>query len=112
MENEAEFTGAGRWMSFLGGGLLILFAVPFIFSQGQQASAGWSIFLGLLLIGSVASNNKNAGKIAVGTAAVLILRVVLVPVLGGGPFDFFYALIPLVPVAWAAAELRSQTPSP
>ena len=111
MEIATKWTGVGRWMSFIGGTLLAISAIPFVFSHGQQMAAGWSIFLGLLLIGSVAAGSKTASKIAILTAALLLLRVILVPVLGGGTFDFFYSLVPLAFVAWAAVDLRSQSSS-
>lgn len=83
-ENQIEWAGAGRWLSFAGSALLVLSGIPAILGSSGGITAGWNIFLGLLLFGSVASGSKFAPKAAIIVAALMLLRSVLIPVLGGG----------------------------
>lgn len=108
MEQQVEWRGAGRWMAFAGGGLLLVAANFQMAVPLEAIDAGCSIFLGLILIATVASGSRSAPYIALGLAIVLLLRAIVIPLLGGTPDAFLMAFIPLLPIAFAAWDLRAQ----
>jgi hypothetical protein len=110
-EDEIDWSGPGRWLSFASSGLMILIAVPFVFDQGQGAIAGWNIFLGLLLFGAVASGNKEAPLIATIIAVLMVVRLLSLFVIGWDTFGALTTLAVLAVVGGAAYYLRVQVRS-
>jgi hypothetical protein len=108
MDEQVEWTGYGRWLSIVGGAVLLLSGIPLVFSSSNGAAAGWNIFLGLLLFGAIASGSKSAPKIALGVAILMLVRLILVPVLGGGVASFLLQLVQFGLIAAAAVDLRRQ----
>jgi hypothetical protein len=64
-------------MAFVLAGLLVVIAVPLIFRHDTGAVAGWNIFLGLLLAGAVGSGYRQAPRIAIGIAALMVIRIIV-----------------------------------
>ena len=103
-----QWNGAGRWLSFAAAALLLIFSIPMVFSPDDGAAAGWNIFLGLLLFGGVASGSAAAPKITAVIAALMLVRLALLPLFGAHLLDFLLALLLLALVAYAAFDLRRQ----
>ncbi|MFW2852480.1 hypothetical protein ACM61V_11195 [Sphingomonas sp. TX0543] len=107
-ESSIEWTGIGKWLSFASAGLLILLAIPFIFDHGNGAVAGWNIFLGLLLIGAIASGNARAPTIAMVIAGIMAVRLVVAVAIGAGAVDVVIGIAVLAVVGISAWDLRKQ----
>jgi len=103
------WSGWGRWLSFVAGTLLIVLSLPLILTN--SAAAGWNIFLGLLLLGAVASGNERAPLIAIILSAIMVLRIIVAWVSGAGPLDLGIAVMFLVLIGGAAYHLRLQARS-
>lgn len=69
-------------MSFVTAGLLILSAIPAVLSPESGAAAGWNIFLGLLLIGVVASGHPKAPLLAAILCALMLVRLIVSVAIG------------------------------
>jgi len=107
-EGEIAWRGWGRWLSFLTAALLILIAIPGVFINSLGAAAGWNIFLGLLLFGSIASDNKRAPLLAAILAGLMALRLLIAIALGARLPDLSIAGLLLVLTAGIAFDLRRQ----
>jgi hypothetical protein len=75
MSGQVGWSGTGRWLSFTVAALLILFSIPSI--AADDASAGWNIFLGLLLFGFVASGHRRAPMMIGVVTALTALRLIV-----------------------------------
>jgi hypothetical protein len=95
-------------MAFLLAGLLILFAIPLVFRHETAAVAGWNIFLGVSLAGAVGSGYRQAPRIAIGIAVLMVCRIVIsvlfVPLTVGLAIDMLLAAMAVV----VAQDLRRQ----
>ncbi|KKC25631.1 hypothetical protein [Sphingomonas sp. SRS2] len=104
--------GWGRWLAFLLAGLLVLLSIPMIFDHQTGASAGWNIFLGLLLAGSVGSGHRHAPRIAMIIAILLFIRVLIAAVFVTDDSPLLLALtvelLLAVMAAVVALDLRHQ----
>jgi hypothetical protein len=111
VDRTHQWNGAGRWLSFAAAALLLAFSIPMIFSTENGAAAGWNIFLGLLLFGGVASGSAAAPKITAVIAALMLVRLALLPLFGAHLMDFLLAVLFFALVAYAAFDLRRQARS-
>jgi hypothetical protein len=107
MEEQIEWSGMGRWLSFLFTALMILVAIPGVFSHEFGAAAGWNLFLGLLMFGFVAAGHRKAPLLAAILTVLMLLRLVLGAIAGGGWAILADAVLLLV-IAGAAYDLRQQ----
>ncbi|MET0376397.1 MAG: hypothetical protein ABW128_19340 [Rhizorhabdus sp.] len=89
---KIRWRGWGRWLAFLLTGLLILLSMPMIFVHQTGAAAGWNIFLGLLLAGSVGSGYRHAPRVAMIIAVLLFIRVLVAAVFLTNESPFIFAL--------------------
>ena len=110
-EKDIAWVGLGRWLMICLGILLVLVAVPLVFSRENGAAAGWNIFLGLLAIGTVASGNHKAPLLAVVLTVLMAIRLVAALIFGARGIDLAASLIFLVIAGGAAYELRRQSTS-
>jgi hypothetical protein len=115
MTDQLHWRGIGRWLSFAVAALLIILSIPAFATD--DASAGWNIFLGLLLFGFIASGHRRAplmvGIIASLTALRLIVALAVERNAIGAIAEAL--LLILLFVAWQditrqAAALNSEAP--
>lgn len=74
---QIAWTGHGKWLSLSVAAMMILGAIPFVFSHSFGAAAGWNIFLALLLGGSLAAGHPKAPTVAAVVSAVLTIRLIV-----------------------------------
>jgi len=110
-KREIEWKGWGRWLSFATSALLILIAVPFVFDHGLGSYAGWNIFLGLLLFGTITSGNRKAPLLALILTGLMALRLVVGIVSGSNVIEVVMGLLMLAMTTGAAYDLRKQVTS-
>jgi len=108
MEQQVVWTGAGRWLSFAGAGILFVSAIPAVFITSLGAAAGWNIFLGLLLFGAIASGSKSAPKVALIIAILMLVRLSLATLFWDGTVEILLQLLSFGLIAFAAYDLRQQ----
>jgi hypothetical protein len=72
-QSELRWSGWGRWLSFVLAGFMVLSAP--MFDRDLGAAAGWNIFLGLLLFGTIASNHRKAPLLLIILAARTVLGI-------------------------------------
>jgi hypothetical protein len=108
-EQEHVWAGRGRWLSFVVAALLIVLSIPFVLLN--MATAGWNIFLGLLLFGAVASGNRTAPLIAIILCVILAIRLVLGIATGAAVLDIAVGGGLLLLSSAAAFHLRRQAAS-
>jgi hypothetical protein len=115
MSDQVHWRGVGRWLSFAVAVLLVVLSIPAFATD--DASAGWNIFLGLLLFGFIASGHRRAplmiGIIAALTALRLIVALAIERNAIGAIVEAL--LLILLFVAWQdirrqAASLDSEAP--
>ena len=75
MSDQVHLRGIGRWLSFAVAALLVALSIPAFATD--DASAGWNIFLGLLLFGFVASGHRRAPLMVGVVAALTALRLIV-----------------------------------
>ena len=107
-QNEIEWDGLGRWLSFTAAALMIVFAVPFVMEADQGAAAGWNIFLGLLLFGTIASNNARAPLLVSILTILMIVRLIVLVAMSWDLFGFISNALLLMLLGTAAYDLRGQ----
>lgn len=107
-DKTVDWTGLGRWLSFAAAGILIIVAIPLIFVHATGAVAGWNIFLGLLLFGSVASGNIRAPTVAAAIFALMAIRLTIAIVAGAAYADIGISALLLAVIGFAAWDLRQQ----
>ena len=109
MSEQVHWQGLGRWLSFAVAVLLVVLSIPAFATD--DASAGWNIFLGLLLFGFIASGHRRApvmvGVIAALTALRLIVGLVIERNLVGAIAEALLLLLLLV----AYWDIRRQAAS-
>ena len=105
--DQHQWTGLGRWLSFGLAALLIAIAIPGVL-DGAGAAAGWNIFLGLLLFGAVASGNSKAPLLALLLTALMTLRLLLAIIAGGNFLAFWLGAVSTALAGIAAYDLREQ----
>ena len=107
MEEQVEWHGIGRWLSFLFAGLMILLAIPGVFSHEFGAAAGWNLFLGLLMFGVVAAGHRKAPLLAAILSAIMLLRVI-VGAFVSPSWGILVDILVLAIIVTAAFDLRRQ----
>jgi hypothetical protein len=107
--------GWGRWLSFAAAAYIIVMGIAGLLIALQrdhaaalEASAGWDLFLGLLLGGVVASNNKRAPLLAVVIAALMAVRVIGGLMIGRPLAAVSIDVLPMLIAGVAAFDLRRQ----
>lgn len=110
MNDQVQWTGLGRWLSFVAAALLILLSIPAIFIHALGATAGWNIFLGLLLVGVVASGHRKAPLLAAILCVLMLLRLI-VSLVAGNMVDAVFDLLLLGILAAAWQSLKTQAAS-
>ena len=108
MEEQVVWTGAGRWLSFAGAGILFVSVIPAVFVTSLGAAAGWNIFLGLLLFGAIASGSKSAPKVALVIAISMLVRLSLATLFWEGTVEFLLQLLTFGLIAFAAYDMMQQ----
>lgn len=108
-EDQREWAGWGRWLSFAVAAMLLMLSIPLVLLNA--ASAGWNIFLGLLLFAAVASGHKKAPLIAIIMAVLMAIRLVLALAMGASFLDILGDAVLLLLTAAAAYDLRRQSMS-
>ena len=90
--------------------LLILLSIPVIFVRSLGAAAGWNIFLGLLLIGVIASGHRKAPMLAAILCVLMLVRLIL-SLIAGSMADAALDLLLLGILAAAWRSLKAQAAS-
>lgn len=107
MDEQVQWSGFGRWLSFVIAAVFILGAIP-DFARNDPA-AGWNIFLGLLLFGLVAAGSRRAPLLLLALTVLMVLRMTMS--LMSGHFAVIDAIantLVLVGLAVAWLALRKQ----
>ena len=107
-DQEINWTGWGRWLSFTLSAVLILVAIPAVFDHHEGAAAGWNIFLGLLMFGAVASGNRKAPKLAIVLTILMAVRVLIAIIFMPNIGNLLLAAFCCAIAAAAAYGLREQ----
>jgi hypothetical protein len=107
-KTEIRWRGSGRWLSFVLAGLLIVLSIPLVFDRVNGAAAGWNIFLGLLLFGTIASNQPKAPVLALIMTGLMGLRFLLAVVFHPELFGLALTGFSLTLAAAATYDLRKQ----
>lgn len=107
MDDQVHWRGVGRWLSFVAAGLLMLISTPAVFSHAFGATAGWNIFLGLLLIGGIASGHRKAPLLAGVLCALMLFRLIL-SLVAGSMIDAAFNLLLLGMLLAVWQSLRKQ----
>jgi hypothetical protein len=107
MDDQVQWAGLGRWLSFLAAALLILLSIPAIFVHALGAAAGWNIFLGLLLIGVIAAGHRKAPMLAAILCALMLLRLILSMVAGSMADAALDLLLLGMPAAWRSLKAQA-----
>lgn len=89
--------------------MLLMLSIPLVLLNA--ASAGWNIFLGLLLFAAVASGHKKAPLVAIILAVLMGIRLVLALAMGASFLDILVDAVLLLLTAAAAYDLRRQSMS-
>lgn len=106
MDEQVQWRGVGRWLSFFVAALLVIAAIPNL--PKNDAAAGWNIFLGLLLFGVVASGNRRAPLFLVVLIGLLALRLIFALANEGTLISAVTNLVPLLLLLVAWVDLRKQ----
>ena len=109
IEQGQDWSGWGRWLSFTVAALLILLSIPLVMLN--MASAGWDIFLALLLFASVASGHKKAPLIAIILSVLMAIRAVAAIAAGATALETALAVCLLALTGAAAYDLQRQARS-
>ena len=111
-----DWRGWGRWLSLGTAGLLILLAVAGMLiglrrgsASATEASAGWDLFLGLILFGTIISGSRRAPFLATVVAFLMAIRVVLGMAIGRPVIGVLIDVVLMLVVGFAALDLRRQT---
>jgi asparagine N-glycosylation enzyme membrane subunit Stt3 len=108
-DQEQDWSGWGRWLSFVLAALLIFLSIPLVVLNA--ASAGWNIFLALLLFAAVASGHKKAPQIAMVVAVLMAVRLVGALAARADVLDITIAVFLLALASAGAYDLRRQARS-
>ena len=103
-----QWSGWGKRLSLALASLLILLAIPLMLHHGTGAAAGWNLFLGLLIIGSVVSNNKHTPLLVTFIAALMLIRLIITVKSDNYQPDVIMSVLLAVLAAGAAFDLRRQ----
>lgn len=109
--SKIEWTGLGRWVSLTTAVLMIVSAVPyvpFIIGAEQVAGVVSNVFIGLLLLGAIVSNNSKAPLLVSGLAVFMAIRVLVIYVLRWDVYSLTFNAILLILLGIAVHDLRSQ----
>jgi len=106
MGDDVRWRGPGRWLSFGVSALLIVASIPAV--AVDDASAGWNIFLGLLLFGVIASGNRRALLLAGVLTALMAVRLVLALVAQRNIIGAVSDAVILILLVFAWQDLRRQ----
>jgi len=118
IQNRAvRWRGKGRWFSLAGAGLLIVLAVIALWiALGRvgatgielELAAGWDLFLGLILVGTVMSGTKRAPILTMIVAILMLIRVVSGIVAGRPLLVLLVDIALMILLSFAAIDLRRQ----
>jgi hypothetical protein len=103
---QLQWQGMGRWLSFAVAAALIVASVPDVLEN--NSAAGWNLFLGLLLLGAVASGNRQAPLLLGVLTALMALRLVIGLAVERDVARVIPDVILLVAVACAWLQIRRQ----
>ena len=107
-----QWSGWGKWLAFALAAVLMLLSIPLILHSETGAAAGWNLFLGLLIFGSVVSHNKGAASLVAFVAALMIVRLILTAASERSIPDIILAAILVLLALGAALHLRRQIRMP
>ena len=107
-----HWSGWGKWLSFALAIFLMLLALPLMLHRATGAAAGWNIFLGLLIFGSVVSNNKRAPLLLVIIAVLMFVRFVFTIIYYDTTPDIIISSILVIFSVLTAFDLRRQDRMP
>jgi hypothetical protein len=110
MMADAKFhwSGWGKWLSLALATLLIFLAIPLMLHRTTGAAAGWNLFLGLLIFGSVVSENKRTPLLVVIIAALMLIRLIITIIADTNTPDVVASSLLALLACGAAFDLRRQ----
>ena len=116
--SPSVWRGWGRWLSLATGVYITLIGVVGIFlgldrkaARGLGGAGGFNLFLGLLLIGCVASGNKRAPLLTAAVASLVAVRVAFGIALGHSAVGLTIQVLAMFLAGVAAYDLRRQARS-
>jgi len=103
-----QWSGWGKWLSLALAILLILLAIPLMLGNGTGAAAGWDLFIGLLIFGSIVSNHRRAPLLATFVAALMVIRFIITVISDNHTPDIILSALLALLAVGTAFDLRRQ----